>query len=520
MGINSLLPWKNSNVELDKKAYDEFRRRMSVLDDAKVLVVGGGGREHAVVDALSRSTHVGKIYCAPGNAGIAAQAECVPIKDTQIDELLGFVKDNGIDLTVVGPEASLSAGIVDVFTAAGKKIFGPTKAAATIESSKDFAKRLMEKYDVPTAAYRTFEDYGEALAYVKDGPFPVVLKYDGLAAGKGVVIPETLEEAEAALKDMLLNDRFGHGKVVIEEFMTGPEFSFLCFVCGEEVFPMVLSQDHKRAFDGDKGPNTGGMGAYSPLPFITPEDYEYALEHIMKPVAAGMAAEGCPFKGVLYGGLMKTPQGIKVVEFNCRFGDPETEVVLPRLETDIFEVFCAIAEGGSAPEMPEGTIALEGLTVPASALMPALKWSDDAVLGFVMASKGYPGSYSKGIEISGLEDALADPNVRIYHMGTKSVPSDGTSACEDTATLGTRGGTGAERSEASGGAEHSEASELPRVPSDETPAASYVTAGGRVLMVVASGTDLREARDRALEAVKKIRCDNLFYRTDIGHWVL
>ena len=516
MGINSLLPWKNSNVELDKKAYDEFRRRMSVLDDAKVLVVGGGGREHAIVDALTRSVHVGKIYCAPGNAGIAAQAECVPIKDTQIQELLEFVKEKGVDLTVVGPEASLSAGIVDVFTEAGQAIFGPTKAAATIESSKDFAKRLMEKYDVPTAAYKTFEDFDKALEYVNAGSFPVVLKYDGLAAGKGVVIAETPEEAEAALKDMLLDDKFGHGKVVVEEYMTGPEFSFLCFVCGEEVFPMVLSQDHKRAFDGDKGPNTGGMGAYSPLPFITPEDYEYALENIMKPVAAGMVAEGCPFKGVLYGGLMKTPQGIKVVEFNCRFGDPETEVVLPRLESDLYEVFLAVAEGGSAPEMPEGTIAMVGLTVPASALMPELKWSDDATLGFVMASKGYPGSYSKGFGITGLDDALSDPAIRIYHMGTKASPAAGPDS-PDTATLGTlRGGTGAERSEASGGAERSEASGL-REPAD---GAAFQTAGGRVLMVVGSGKDLREARDKALAAVRKIHSDNLFYRTDIGHWVL
>ncbi len=479
MGINALLPWKNSNVEIDKKAFDEFRLRMSALNDAKVLVVGGGGREHAIVDALSRSSHVGKIYCAPGNAGIAAQAECVPIKDTEVDKLLGFVKEKGIDLTVVGPEASLSAGIVDLFTAAGQPIFGPTKAAATIESSKDFAKRLMEKYNVPTAAYKTFDKYEEALEYVRRQMMPVVLKYDGLAAGKGVVIAESMAEAEAALKDMLLDDKFGHGKVVVEEFMTGPEFSFLCFVCGEEVFPMVLSQDHKRAFDGDKGPNTGGMGAYSPLPFITDEDYEYALEHIMKPVAAGMVAEGCPFKGVLYGGLMKTPQGIKVVEFNCRFGDPETEVVLPRLKTDIFEIFCAIAEGGSAPELPEGTIAMEGLTVPASAMMPELKWSDEATLGFVLASKGYPGSYSKGFEITGLDDALADPAIRIYHMGTK-------------------------------------ASEQASMPST----AKYVTAGGRVLMVVGSGKDLKEARDKALAAVRKIQCENLFYRTDIGHWVL
>ena len=207
MGINALLPWKNSNVELDKKAFEDFWRRMSLLHDAKVLVVGGGGREHAIVDALSRSSHVGKIYCAPGNAGIASQAECVPIKDTEIDKLLAFVKEKGIDLTVVGPEASLSAGIVDVFTEAGETIFGPTKAAATIESSKDFAKRLMEKYEVPTAAYRTFESDDEALEYVSSGPFPVVLKYDGLAAGKGVVIAENLEQAEEALKDMLLDDR-------------------------------------------------------------------------------------------------------------------------------------------------------------------------------------------------------------------------------------------------------------------------------------------------------------------------
>lgn len=228
-----------------------------------VLVVGGGGREHAIVDALSRSPQVGKIFCAPGNAGIAAQAECVPLKDTQVEELKVFALQHGVDLTVVGPEVSLAAGITDVFAEAGLRIFGPSKAAATIESSKDFAKRLMVKYNIPTAAYETFEDYDLALEYVKKGAFPVVLKYDGLAAGKGVVIPETLEEAEATLKDMLLDDRFGKGRVVIEEFLTGPEFSCLCFVNGTEVRPMLLSQDHKRAYEGDKGPNTGGMGAYS-----------------------------------------------------------------------------------------------------------------------------------------------------------------------------------------------------------------------------------------------------------------
>ncbi|MBO8445316.1 MAG: phosphoribosylamine--glycine ligase [Bacteroidetes bacterium] len=416
-----------------------------------VLVVGGGGRCHAIVDALSRSSRVGKIYCAPGNAGIAPQAECVPIKDTAVEELRDFALAHAVNLTVVGPEVSLAAGITDVFRAAGLRIFGPSKAAATIESSKDFAKRLMEKYNVPTAAYRTFEEYSGALEYVRDGSFPVVLKYDGLAAGKGVVIPETFEEAEATLKDMLLDDRFGKGKVVVEEFLTGPEFSFMCFVDGEKVWPMALSQDHKRAYEGDKGPNTGGMGAYSPLPFITDEDREYALEKIMKPVAAGMMAEGCPFKGVLYGGLMKTPSGIKVIEFNCRFGDPETEVVLPLLETDIYEIFSAVADGTSMPE---------------------IRWKERASMGFVMASKGYPGSYEKGFEIEGIEEALKDPDVRIYHMGTAA--NDG----------------------------------------------RIYTAGGRVLMVIGSGDTLLQARDKALEAVGKIKCDNLFWRRDIGWRVL
>lgn len=417
----------------------------------KVLVIGGGGREHAIVDALSRSPQVDKIFCAPGNAGIAKQATCVAIKDTEIEKLKAFAIEECIDLTVVGPEVALAAGVADAFREAGLRIYGPSKAAATIEASKDFTKALMAKYGVPTAAYKTFEDYNEALAYVKAGKFPVVLKYDGLAAGKGVVIPENLEEATAALKDMLLDDIFGKGKVVIEEFLTGPEFSFMCFVNGCDVYPMELSQDHKRAFDGDKGPNTGGMGAYSPLPFITPSDYDEAMNKILKPVAEAMVKEGCPFTGTLYGGLMKTADGVKVIEFNCRFGDPETEVVLPRLDSDIYDIFSAIADGTE---------------------MPKVKWSNKASMGFVMASKGYPGKYAKGFEITGIDEALKDKDVRVFHMGTAD--------CEG----------------------------------------KICTSGGRVLMVVALGDDLHAAHDKALEAVGKIKCDNLFYRTDIGHWVL
>ncbi len=359
-----------------------------------VLVIGGGGREHAIVDALSRSAKVGKIYCAPGNAGIARQAECVAIRETAVEELRDFAREKGIGLTVVGPEVALAAGIVDCFREAGLRIFGPTKAAARIESSKEFAKELMARYGIPTAGFRAFTEYAAARDYVAGRPFPAVLKYDGLAAGKGVVIAQSMEEADAALKEMLLDDKFGEGKVVVEDYLEGPEFSFMCFVSGHRVWPMVLAQDHKRAFDGDKGPNTGGMGAYSPLPFITEEDERYALEHILQPVADAMVAEGCPFEGVLYGGLMKTAQGIKVIEFNARFGDPETEVVLPRLKSDIVDIFCAVAEG----------------------LDTQLEWHDFATLGIVLASKGYPGSYEKGHEIKGLDRVEGT----VYHMGTKA----------------------------------------------------------------------------------------------------
>ena len=409
----------------------------------KVLVIGGGGREHAIVHALSRSPQVEKIYAAPGNAGIAAMAECVALKETQVDELIAFAKENAIDLTVVGPEAALAVGVVDAFCAAGLKIFGPTKAATQIESSKEFAKNLMKKYSIPTAAYEVFDNYEAALEYVKKGTFPTVLKYDGLAAGKGVVIPETLEEADEALRDMLLNDKFGHGRVVIEEFMTGPEFSFMCFVSDEKVYPMEVAQDHKRAFDGDKGPNTGGMGAYSPLPFITKEDIDWAYDYIMCATANALIAEGCSFRGVLYGGLMKTPNGIKVIEFNARFGDPETEVVLPRLESDIYDIFCAVAEGENVGE---------------------IKWNDKASIGIVLASKGYPEAYDKGFVIEGLDSVEGI----VYHMGTALKEG------------------------------------------------KYVTNGGRVLFVTVMADTFAEAQAKANAEVAKIKCDNLFHRSDIG----
>ena len=411
----------------------------------KVLVIGSGGREHAIVDALTRSPQVEQIFAAPGNAGMALQAECVAIRETEIERLVAFAKEQEIGLTVVGPEVALAAGVADAFKAEGLRIFGPTKAAARIESSKEFAKELMAKYDIPTAGFKAFTDYAEAKAYVEARPLPAVLKYDGLAAGKGVVIAQTMEEADEALKDMLLDTKFGQGKVVVEDFLTGPEFSFMCFVSGEKVWPMQLAQDHKRAYDGDKGPNTGGMGAYSPLPFITAEDEQFALEQILKPVAAAMVKEGCPFEGVLYGGLMKTPDGVKVIEFNARFGDPETEVVLPRLKSDIVDIFCAVADHTDTE----------------------LAWHDFATLGIVLASKGYPGDYQKGIEIGGLQEVEGT----VYHMGTKA--SEG----------------------------------------------KILTNGGRVLFVVGKGATLDEARANALADVARVACDNLFHRTDIGHYV-
>ena len=408
----------------------------------KVLVVGGGGRCHAIVKALKRSPRVDKIYCAPGNAGIAEDAECVAIGVEDVDAIVNFVRSNGIDMTVVGPEAALAAGLVNALEAEGLKAFGPTKEAARIESSKEFAKQIMAEYNVPTAAYEAFDDFDKALEYVKSRPLPAVIKYDGLAAGKGVVVAMTYEEAEAALRDMLLDESFGKGRVVVEDFLDGPEFSFMCVVSGNKVYPLAMAQDHKRAYDGDKGPNTGGMGAYSPVPFVTDEIRETALKEIIQRAADGLAAEGVPFKGVLYGGLILTKEGPEVIEFNARFGDPETEVVLPRLESDFYDLIEAAVEGRDCET----------------------RWSDDAYLGVVLASEGYPGSYKKGVEIKGLDKV----NAEVYHMGTKR---DGQ---------------------------------------------KILTAGGRVLMVVGKGKNLEEANAAAKAEIEKIECPSLFHRTDIG----
>lgn len=357
-----------------------------------VLVIGSGGREHAIVDALKRSEEVTRIYCAPGNAGINQMATPVEIPVNDIENLARFASDTRVDLTIVGPEVPLAAGIVDTFRSRGLRIFGPTRAAAQIEASKAFAKDLMKRHGIPTAASRTFDNFDEALEYVKAGSPRVVIKYDGLAAGKGVVVAQSYEEAEAALRSMLLDDEFGSGRVVVEEFLEGPEFSFMCLVNGRKVWPLAVARDHKRAFDNDRGPNTGGMGAYSPVPFVTDEIRDMALETIMIPVANAMVEENIPFTGVLYGGLILNNGVPKVIEFNARFGDPETEVVLPRLVSDFYKVIDAAIDGRDFE----------------------LEWDPDTRLGIVLAAEGYPGSYAKHIPINGIEDTEG----KIFHMGT------------------------------------------------------------------------------------------------------
>ncbi len=367
----------------------------------KVLLVGGGGREHAIAASIVKSERVEKLFCAPGNAGIAEIAECVPIGVMEFDKLIAFAKEQQIDLTVCSQDDPLCAGIVDAFEAAGLKIFGTRQNAAIIEGSKAFSKNLMKKYGIPTAAYETFTDPEAATRYLETAQLPIVLKADGLALGKGVLICNTLEEAKEGVRTIMLDRKFGSAgnELVIEEFMTGREVSALAFVDGTHYQLMTSSQDHKRALDGDQGLNTGGMGTFSPSPFFTPEIEEVCRKTIFQPTVDAMKAEGREFKGVLYFGLMLTENGPKVVEYNTRFGDPETQVVLPRMETDIIDVFEACMNG-----------TLDQVD---------LKFADNAAVCVVLASGGYPSSYEKGKKIEGLNRLHEIPDVYCFHAGTK-----------------------------------------------------------------------------------------------------
>lgn len=367
----------------------------------KILVIGSGGREHAIIWKLAQSEKVTKIYCAPGNGGISEIAECVPIKVMEFDKLVSFAKEKSIDMVVVAPDDPLAAGAVDVFEENGLRAFGPNKAAAIIEGSKAFSKNLMKKYNIPTAEYEVFDNSSSAVEYIRArNTFPVVVKADGLALGKGVIIAENLSDAEKAVHDIMDDKVFGAagGKVVIEEFLTGPEISVLAFTDGKTVRPMVSAQDHKRALDNDKGLNTGGMGTFSPSRIYTPEVAEECMKNIFLPTMNAMNAEGRAFKGVLYFGLMKTADGVKVIEYNCRFGDPETQVVLPRLKSDLYDIFDAVID----ERLDEVEI----------------EWDDGAAVCVVLASGGYPQKYTTGYEIDGLKQSETLGSV-IFHAGTK-----------------------------------------------------------------------------------------------------
>ncbi len=367
----------------------------------KVLIVGSGGREHAIAWKVSKSPKADKIYCAPGNAGIAEFAECVEIGAMEFDRLADFAQEKKIDLTVIGMDDPLVGGIVDVFESRGLRVFGPRKCAAILEGSKAFSKDLMKKYHIPTAAYEVFDDAGEALRYLKTAPVPIVLKADGLALGKGVLICRTREEAEAGVREIMTDKKFGAAgnKIVIEEFMTGREVSVLSFVDGETIRIMTSSQDHKRAMDGDQGLNTGGMGTFSPSPFYTDEVDAFCREHIYQATVDAMRAEGRAFKGIIFFGLMLTEQGPKVLEYNARFGDPETQVVLPRMKNDIVEVFEACVDG-----------TLDKIE---------LAFEDNAAVCVVLASDGYPVKYEKGFAIRGLEAFQGKEGRYAFHAGTK-----------------------------------------------------------------------------------------------------
>ena len=366
----------------------------------KIMVIGGGGREHAIIRKLREDPRVETIYALPGNGGIARDAECVPIGAKDILAIMQFAREHTIDFAVVAPDDPLALGAVDALNSMGIPCFGPNRAAARIESSKVFAKDLMARYGIPTAACHVFDDMKEALRYVDRCPLPVVVKADGLALGKGVVIAVTRAEAVVAVRSMMEEKVFGESgtRVVVEEFLTGPEVSVLSFTDGETIVPMVSSMDHKRAYDGDEGPNTGGMGTVAPNPYYTPEVAQRCMEEIFLPTIRAMKAEGCPFKGCLYFGLMLTPDGPKVIEYNCRFGDPETQVVLPRLKTDLIDILCAVREERLA-ELP-------------------IEWAQEACACVVMASGGYPAAYRKGLEIRGLNADGQREDATVYHAGT------------------------------------------------------------------------------------------------------
>ena len=417
----------------------------------KVLIVGSGGREHAIAWKVAQSKKVDKI-CAPGNAGISEVAECVPIGAMEFDKLVAFAKEKEIDLTVIGMDDPLVGGIVDVFEKEGLRVFGPRKNAAILEGSKAFSKDLMKKYNIPTAAYETFTDPEKALEYLETAKMPIVLKADGLALGKGVLICQTLEEAKEGVKTLMMDKKFGSAgdEIVIEEFMTGREVSVLSFVDGNIVKIMSSAQDHKRAKDGDQGLNTGGMGNFSPSPFYTKEVDEFCKKYIYQPTVDAMKAEGRPFKGVIFFGLMLTPDGPKVLEYNARFGDPEAQVVLPRLENDIVDVFEACIDG-----------TLDQVD---------LKFDNDrATVCVILASDGYPVEYKKGFPIEGLEKFKGKDDYYVFHSCTK----------------------------------YNENGQI-------------VTNGGRVLGVTATGKDLKEARKKAYEATEWISFENKYMRHDIG----
>lgn len=429
----------------------------------KVLVIGSGGREHAIVWKLKQSPRFPKIFCAPGNAGIARDAEIVNLKADDIKGLLAFALREKIDLTIVGPEAPLAGGIVDKFMQKGLDIFGPTKELANLEASKAHSKEVMRRLNIPSAAFEIFDSADKAIDFTNRSRlfaahYPVVVKADGLAAGKGVVICKNRNEAQLAIEDMMVRKVFGRAgeKIVIEEHLEGEEASILAVSDGINVIALASSQDHKRAFDADKGPNTGGMGAYSPAAVVTEAIHTRVMDEVIRPLINGLAKENKFYKGVLYAGIMLTKEGPKVLEFNVRFGDPETQAILPRLKTDLIDLCFA----GIEDRIDE----------------IKLEWKEKPSVCVVLASGGYPGEYKKGFEISGLEDALweAGGDTHIFHAGTKLQESGD----------------------------------------------SYITDGGRVLDVVSLGDDIRQARDKAYKAIGKIRFEGMHYRKDIGHRAL